>query len=204
MFIAQNFANQVAQDQAGAAQVVAATGAPPTGPAPTTAPPIGAGLGSAAGTGAPTTYSGPAEWGGVSPGTPQAEQFATAVISGLGAKSTQKNLDLMRAWFAAEGTSATNNPLATTLDGYGGVSFNSVGVKNYPSLEAGVKATIRTLQSSYYTHIVELMQTGKIRPMQIFRQAEDEFNIWRSGNPNAPGHYILGDILKGMRNDNKA
>ncbi len=50
------------------------------------------------------------------------------------------------AWETAEFTKARWNPLATTHDMPGATDFNSVGVKNYVSLEQGLQATIETLR----------------------------------------------------------
>ena len=49
------------------------------------------------------------------------------------------------SWETAEGTSAKYNPLATTKNMPGSTHFNSVGVRNYPSLATGIKATQLTL-----------------------------------------------------------
>jgi hypothetical protein len=66
------------------------------------------------------------------------------------------------AWQTAEGTTASWNPLATTQDMPGATLFNSVGVKNYPSLASGVQATILTLQgtSHGYEQIVADLQAS--------------------------------------------
>jgi hypothetical protein len=50
------------------------------------------------------------------------------------------------AWQVAEGTAAAHNPLATTHPMPGSTSFNSVGVRNFPSVEVGLQATVETLR----------------------------------------------------------
>jgi hypothetical protein len=64
------------------------------------------------------------------------------------------------AWFNREGTSAQNNPMATTQNESGATTFNSVGVKNYPTEAEGIAATITTLQNGLYGDIVNALKTG--------------------------------------------
>jgi peptidoglycan hydrolase CwlO-like protein len=72
-------------------------------------------------------------------------RWAELLLSRLGAPICQDNLIVVVAWESAEGTAAAYNPLATTHDYPGATDFNSVGVKNYPSLGDGIQATIETL-----------------------------------------------------------
>ena len=65
----------------------------------------------------------------------------------MNAGVTQNNLVVMVAWQSAEGTTATWNPLATTYSMPGATDFNSVGVKNYTSLQQGLQAIARTLEA---------------------------------------------------------
>lgn len=99
----------------------------------------------------------------VSPGASQS-QWISQLLHGLGAPATQANIRSIASWMAHEEPSSDwnhwNNPLNTTLDYGGGVSANGVGVKNYPSLEVGLQATIRTLLGSNYDAIVGALQSG--------------------------------------------
>ena len=72
-------------------------------------------------------------------------RWAELLLGRLGAPACRDNLSVLVAWQAAEGTAAAHNPLATTHDVPGATNFNAVGVKNFPSLEAGLDATIETL-----------------------------------------------------------
>jgi peptidoglycan hydrolase CwlO-like protein len=72
-------------------------------------------------------------------------RWAELLLSRLGGPICQDNLIAVVAWESAEGTAAAYNPLATTHDVPGATDFNSVGVKNYPSLGDGIRATIDTL-----------------------------------------------------------
>lgn len=73
------------------------------------------------------------------------EDFARLLLKEIGAPVTQRNLWALVSWMQAEGSIADFNPLATTQEMPGATNFNSVGVKNYRSLEEGVEATARTL-----------------------------------------------------------
>lgn len=74
-------------------------------------------------------------------------RWAELFLGKIGAPTCQDNLTVVVAWEVAEGTAAAYNPLATTHDFPGATVFNSVGVKNYPSLEAGLQATEDTLRN---------------------------------------------------------
>lgn len=73
------------------------------------------------------------------------EDWAEAFLDELGAPTTKRNLRAMVAWASAEGTDAKYNPLATTREWKGATDFNSTGVKNYASLDDGIKATVATI-----------------------------------------------------------
>lgn len=88
------------------------------------------------------------------------EDFARAVLGKLGIPLTGENIRAMEAWMQAEGTSAANNPLATTQPWNGATNFNSVGVKNYQTADDGVSATVATLKNGYYPNILSALRSG--------------------------------------------
>jgi hypothetical protein len=77
----------------------------------------------------------------------------------LGVPDTDSNRKFLSAWHKEEG-GAHNNPFNTSKSGYGGVSFNRDGVKNYPSMEAGVQATAATIRLPAYRGILNAMKRG--------------------------------------------
>lgn len=87
-------------------------------------------------------------------------QFGTDLLRRLGLPVTTENLRVMDAWARAEGTSARFNPLATTQSGPGATSFNSVGVKNYPSYAVGLDATARVMVNGKYGGILAALARG--------------------------------------------
>lgn len=93
--------------------------------------------------------------------------FATALLSSLGARNTPENLRFINAWVRAEGTKAAYNPLATTQSAPGATSFNSVNVRNYPDFQTGLAATVKTLNNGYYGPIVSGLRSGKATATQL-------------------------------------
>lgn len=97
--------------------------------------------------------------------------WAVAFLQGLGAPTTGTNIEFMMSWESAEGgnwqNTATFNPLNTTQPGYGGVGMNSVGVKAYPSWEAGLKANLTAIKNGLYNNLVSLLQRGNANPQDL-------------------------------------
>lgn len=100
--------------------------------------------------------SGSGDYGaGFATGSREQDAFYVAVLKGLGLPVSEGNMQLMRAWNQAEGMDAGyNNPFATTQGGPG-TKINSVGVMAYSSFDAGVQATIQTLQNGRYQGILD-------------------------------------------------
>lgn len=82
------------------------------------------------------------------------KDWANALCERMRWKPSKENLTALVAWMAAEGGSGDNappqakwNPLNTTLVVPGSWRYNSVGVQNYPDMETGIEATVRTFRS---------------------------------------------------------
>ena len=89
------------------------------------------------------------------------DSFFQAVLQALGAPITPDNMVALRAWNQAEGMEPQNfNPFATTQAAPGATDVNSVGVKQYPSFDEGVTATVQTLTNGYYAPIVAALRAG--------------------------------------------
>jgi hypothetical protein len=74
------------------------------------------------------------------------QTWAKLFLTRLGAPACADNVAAVIAWETQESTSAAYNPLATTHAVDGAALFNSVGVRNYVSLDQGLQATVDTLQ----------------------------------------------------------
>lgn len=83
------------------------------------------------------------------------DDFYKSVLKCLDAKPTKGNMDFMYAWRQSEGGKASFNPFNTTKDMPGATIYNTHNVRNYKSMEDGVKATCDTLKLGYYRDIVD-------------------------------------------------
>lgn len=97
---------------------------------------------------------------------PNFRAAAIAILQGMDVIPTNTNVNLLDAWIRCEkGDNGDawqwNNPLNTTIPGYGAVSnANSAGVKIYPSPAQGIAATVATLQNGLYPDVVHGLQTS--------------------------------------------
>lgn len=80
--------------------------------------------------------------------------FYEKLLENLGAPISDENLKFLYAWRQAEGKAGKYNPFNTTQGMPNATKFNSVGVRNYKSLEDGMVATIKTLKNGRYECIV--------------------------------------------------
>lgn len=100
------------------------------------------------------------------------ERWALDLLARLGnAEPSAATLAFVVAWTVAEdsclhncGYSSAadrNNMLNTTQEGFGAThAIDGDGVKNYPTYEQGMSATLQTLSYGYYTEIVAGLQTN--------------------------------------------
>jgi hypothetical protein len=90
--------------------------------------------------------------------------WISSFLSALGAPASVPNTSSLTDWISHEsvfGSGATNNPLNTTESGFGSTStFNSVGVRNYPTEQDGINATVATLKNGLYPDILALLHSG--------------------------------------------
>lgn len=118
-------------------------------------------------------------------------QWARLFLQAIGAPTCHQNLVVMVAWQAAEGTQASWNPLATTLQMSGSIRFNSVGVQNYTSLAQGLDAIHRTLLrgATTYGYGAILTSLGRCADAMITAQAINA-SSWCRGCTG--GAYVTG------------
>jgi hypothetical protein len=102
----------------------------------------------------------PADLQDVAAKDPKETAWALDLLGRLGLPKTRENVRVIVAWQLSEGTEAAFNPLATTRKHPGATDFNSVGVKNYPSYEAGMQETIEALHNGLYDHILAALAQG--------------------------------------------
>jgi len=87
--------------------------------------------------------------------------WARSLLAAGGWPATGCNTGAVVAWERAEGsTPAWHNLLDTTLREPGSHPVNSVGVQAYPSVQAGLAATVATLRGGPYGPILAALAAG--------------------------------------------
>lgn len=111
------------------------------------------------------------------------EEWAAGLLAGLGAATSSEAVEALWAWSNAETAPYDlmrwNNPLDTTQRWAGSISANSVGVQRYPTIQAGIEATVATLTNGYYPIIVAHLVNGV--PRQEWSDACTELSRWGTG-----------------------
>ena len=84
------------------------------------------------------------------------------ILSRLAVPTSPPNLTALRAWADAEGGDARWNPFNTKQPWPGATLYNheGIGVKNYPSMMAGVGATVATLRNGLYPNVLAALAKG--------------------------------------------
>jgi len=93
----------------------------------------------------------------------------TAILGQLHAPLDPTNASNLDAWQACEGGTAAFNPFNTTEPWPGSSDYNSAGVKNYPNFNAGVLATVATLENGLYGSIISALKSSA--PRSVFASA---------------------------------
>jgi hypothetical protein len=109
------------------------------------------------------------------------EDFYKKLLQKLGAKTTDENLKFLYAWRQSEGKAGKYNPFNTTQSMPGSTNFNSVGVKNYASMDDGLNATVKTLNNGRYNCIVNGLKNN-IGAKNISQQCASDLKTWGTGD----------------------
>ena len=125
------------------------------------------------------------------------EQWAKDFLTGLGAPATPLMIGVVTAWERAEsgGGGGLNNPLNTTEKGYGGSSFNSVGVQNYPTYADGLQASIATFSSGIWGPVQAALQAGD--PAATQQAVNAAYATWGGGPIDILGGGAPSDSVTG-------
>ena len=171
---------------------------------------------------------GPTSAGGASGFTQ--EDFAKAVITGLGGKATPQAIQDMVYWEGKEGGNWSNtakyNPLNTSYQSSGSINYNTgkagSGVQAYSSWQQGVNATIATLTGANagargYTDITKALTGGGTSTsnfLKLMQSSSWDANHYQGGTsssgstPNsvastpAAGTTDINSIADAMRTNN--
>lgn len=105
------------------------------------------------------------------------EEWAIAFLREIGAPVKKRNLLVLVSWMQAEGGSAKWNPLNTTKYVPGSTIYNYASVRNYPSFETGLWATVETLNygaehAKYGYRPIRRLLRANARPKRTLRAIE--------------------------------
>jgi len=124
--------------------------------------------------------------------------WAKKILGGMGAPSSETNVQAMMRWMAQEGGHSNNsayfNPLNTTksMPGELGV-MNSHGVRRYANWDMGFDATLKTLNLNYYKAVVDAFRSNA-DPKEIYHAIVT--SKWGTKNLPASGAQGLYDSSK--------
>ena len=124
--------------------------------------------------------------------------WAKQILSGMGAPSSETNVQAMMRWMAQEGGHSNNsayfNPLNTTKSMPGELgTMNDHGVRKYASWEMGFDATLKTLNLNYYKAVVDAFRSNA-DPKEIYHAIIT--SKWGTKNLPASGARGLYDSSK--------
>jgi hypothetical protein len=105
--------------------------------------------------------------------------YQQALARALHISLTPEVARFLSAWQRAEGGHASYNPFNTTQGAPGASRYNPIGVRNYPSAQAGIQATVQTLLSGRYAPIVNLLRSGHASAHDL--AAAVEHSPWGTG-----------------------
>lgn len=118
--------------------------------------------------------------------------FFDEVFKNLGVTPTNEKIKFFIAWRQAEGGKALNNPFNTTktMKADGITNYNSVGVKNYPTIDLGVTATVNTLKLKYYQDLMNKLNNNMVTAEEL--ADSPDLKTWGTGKG-------VSRVLKGGR-----
>jgi hypothetical protein len=118
--------------------------------------------------------------------------FFDEVFKKLGVVPTNEKMKFFVAWRQAEGGKALNNPFNTTktMKADGITNYNSVGVKNYPTIDLGIDATVNTLKLRYYQDLMNKLNNNMVTAEELANSPD--LKIWGTGRG-------VSRVLKGGR-----
>lgn len=118
--------------------------------------------------------------------------WANDFLRALGNANPDDNtIKLVAAWTRVENTRARFNPLATTLTTDTSTKFNYANVKNYPTRQDGINASVRTLNGNHagYERLRNALLTNDVTAAF----SSGGFDTWGSHTAKVMVTYNSGD-----------
>jgi hypothetical protein len=115
-------------------------------------------------TGTTAASGGSGDVSAVTPSSASETAWIVALLTSLGAPSTQANINSISSWINHEGpygTQGQNNPLNTTIRSAGFTgTFDGTPVSDFATATEGIAATVQTLLGGNYSSIVSALRSG--------------------------------------------
>lgn len=114
------------------------------------------------------------------------DAFYAEVLRRIGAPVNSATMQFMKLWQRFEGASATYNPFNTAMPVAGATSYRGMNVKNYPTREAGIEATVKTFTQrnakayGYHRIVTALRASNPAQAIQALINSS-----WASGHYGA-------------------
>ena len=129
-------------------------------------------------------------------------QWSMQFLAQLGAPArspTEPRVQFLAQWANVEGTfnhGNTNNPLDTEMQARGAKLFNTAGVKKYPSLLVGLKATLSTLTQGFdHPILAALRDRGATIPTLGLALAKSN---WTGFGPASWNEQMYASAVSGL------
>lgn len=134
------------------------------------------------------------------------QDWAAAVLSGIGAPNSPTNQATLLGWTAQEKTGLHpapplgpwavqwSNPLNTTQPWPGAIDVNPRGVKQYRNLTDGAGATVATLTNGRYPAIIANLKASRPASWWI-GAARSELDTWGTGQVWLDFVPLTGDVM---------
>lgn len=117
---------------------------------------------------ATTTAKPPAAWSG----------WQTDLLDAINAPATSSNKTIVNAWHAAVDSGGSYNPLAARHAETGATAYNSQGVKNYPTVKAGIAGFKAEAENGNYDGILTDLRKGTADPVKFGNDNRAELVKW--------------------------
>lgn len=125
-------------------------------------------------------------------------EWAVDFLAYAGWEASVEKTTALVAQASAENGRALSNPLDTTEPAPGATDYNSAGVKNYPTLEAGYAATLATFRNGRYPVLLSILADPAGGSAMTYASSS-ELSIWGTGPCVAQVEEIQAGDPRGLR-----
>lgn len=110
------------------------------------------------------------------------------LLTALGIKRTQNDVDFLDLWHTDTSNLGKNNPVDATEPWAGSKVINDAGIRDYPSHTAGIGATAEQLRTAPYAAILAALKSGDPYTVNDYVKVADELTTW--GSVTFAGDYL--------------